>query len=233
MLDEYLRQVATAPPGSETIVADVPGSDVVDFVRANLPAPPARVLEVGAGDGELARFLTAAGYSVVAIDPDAGSADVLPIPLLELDEPAASFDAAVAVVSLHHVNPLDASFERLADVLRTGATLVVDEFDVERFDERAAGWWLEQRSALGFVEATSARELVADMRAEVHSLSRIETALEAHFDLGRPQRASYLYRWDLDDALRSPEEELIVAGDLPAVGARLIGRRREQPTSAR
>jgi SAM-dependent methyltransferase len=216
----------------ETIVVDVAGPDVVDFVRANLPAPPARILEVGAGDGELARFLSAAGYSVVAIDPDAGSADVLPIPLLELDEPEASFDAAVAVVSLHHVNPLDASFERLADVLRTGATLVVDEFDVDRFDERAAGWWLEQRSALGFVEATSARERVADMRAEVHSLSRIEAALAPHFGLGRPHRGSYLYRWGLDGALRSQEEKLIAAGDLPAVGARLIGRRRG-PTSAR
>jgi protein-L-isoaspartate O-methyltransferase len=39
----------------------VPASEVVAYVRAALPRPPARVLEVGAGDGSLAAVLTAAG----------------------------------------------------------------------------------------------------------------------------------------------------------------------------
>ena len=59
--------------------------------------------------------------------------------LHELDAPQASFDAAVAVVSLHHVEPLDESCRRLAELVRPGGRLVVDEFDVERYDERAAG----------------------------------------------------------------------------------------------
>jgi hypothetical protein len=62
----------------------------------------------------------------------------------------------------------------------------------------------------------------------VHPLSRIQAVLRARFDLGRPRRGSYLYRWDLDEALQPLEEELIAAGDLPAVGARLFGRRLEQ-----
>jgi 2-polyprenyl-3-methyl-5-hydroxy-6-metoxy-1,4-benzoquinol methylase len=45
-------------------------ADVRAFVRANLPPPPARVLEVGAGAGELAQALRAAGYDVTAIDPE-------------------------------------------------------------------------------------------------------------------------------------------------------------------
>jgi hypothetical protein len=36
----------------------------------------------------------------------------------------------------------------------------------------------------------------------------------------------YLYRWDLDPVLRTIEERLVAAGDLPATGARLIGVRR-------
>ena len=44
-------------------------SDVAVFVRGALPPAPARVLEVGAGDGELATALAAWGYDVVAIDP--------------------------------------------------------------------------------------------------------------------------------------------------------------------
>lgn len=37
-------------------------------MRANLPEPPARVLEVGAGAGSLAPTLRAAGYVVLTID---------------------------------------------------------------------------------------------------------------------------------------------------------------------
>ena len=46
--------------------------DAVAYARAALPPPPARVLEVGAGEGELAAVLGAAGYDVTAIDPRGG-----------------------------------------------------------------------------------------------------------------------------------------------------------------
>jgi SAM-dependent methyltransferase len=205
----------------------MPSTDVNVFVLANLPAAPVRVLEVGAGDGELAHLLMAAGYAVVAIDPEPGADHVHPVALAELDEPEASFDAAIAVVSLHHIDPLVESCERLAEVLRPGATLIVDEFDIDRFDEHAEAWWLEQRRVLDAEVSISAlREKLAHMRTELHPLTRIQATLEAHFDLGPPLRGSYLYRWHLDDALRPLEEELIASGDLPAVGARLLGSRR-------
>src|SRR5947208_1125546 len=105
-------------------------ADVRAYVRANLPPPPARILEVGAGEGDLARALRVAGYDVLAIDPDPRGDDVRAVALHELDEPPGSFDAAVAVVSLHHVEPLEASCARLAELLRPAATLVVDEMDV-------------------------------------------------------------------------------------------------------
>src|SRR3954469_22188652 len=126
--------------------------DLLSFVRANLPPPPARLLEVGAGNGELARTLADAGYEVLAIDPRPTGAGVRSVSLHELDEPSGSFDAALAVTSLHHVDPLDGSLARLAELIRPGGLLVVDEFDVAAFDERAAGWWLRQRQALGAAE---------------------------------------------------------------------------------
>src|ERR1700759_748241 len=91
------------------------------FVRANLPDPPARVLEIGAGSGSLARALRAAGYDVLAIDPrsDHGE-DVRPVALADLDEPAGSFAAAVAVVSLHHIDPLEASCRKLGELVAPG-----------------------------------------------------------------------------------------------------------------
>jgi SAM-dependent methyltransferase len=195
--------------------------DVTAFVRAALPAPPARVLEVGAGDGELAGVLAGAGYEVVAIDPAAASPAVRAVRLHQLDGPPASFDAALAVVSLHHVEPLVESCRRLAELVRPGGTLAVDEFDVDRLDERAARWWLAHSG-----HARQPAELVADMREHLHSLGRLREELDRWFRLGEPVRGAYMHRWELPPGLREPEERLIASGELPAIGARLVGVRR-------
>jgi SAM-dependent methyltransferase len=202
-------------------------ADLRAFIRANLPEPPARVLEVGAGTGQLARAVRAAGYEVLAIDPKHESEDVRAVALADLDEPAGSFAAAVAVVSLHHVDPLEESCRRLGELVEPGGTLVVDEFDVGAFDFEAASWWLGQRHALGEEQAQTAEQLVADHREHLHPLERILTALEPHFELGPPLRGAWLHRWTLGDSLRAVEEEAIARGDLRATGARLVCRRRD------
>jgi SAM-dependent methyltransferase len=201
-------------------------ADLLAFVRASLPPPPARVLEVGAGDGELARALRDDGYDVVAIDPDPRGAGVRGVALIDLDEPAASFDAAVAVTSLHHVEPLEASLQRLAEVLAPGGVLVVDEFDVGTFDEPAAAWWLRQRQALGGAPEKSAADLVAEHRAHLHPLTRIVAVLEPFFEVGMPAYGPYLYRWNLADSVREEEQDAIARKEISAVGARLTARRR-------
>jgi SAM-dependent methyltransferase len=200
--------------------------DLRAFVRANLPDPPARVLEVGAGDGRLGRALRTVGYDVVAIDPRSEIDDVRAVALADLDEPAASFAAAVAIVSLHHVDPLDESCRKLGELVEPGGVLIVDEFDIGRFDLSAASWWLDQCHAAGIPQSHTAEELVADHRAHLHSLDRIVAALEPQFELGLPVRGAWLHRWKLGDSHSAVEEEAIVRGDLPATGARLVGRRR-------
>jgi SAM-dependent methyltransferase len=200
--------------------------DVVAFVRAELPAPPARLLEVGAGAGELADALTRGGFEVVAIDPASESPRVRSVALHQLDEPAASFDAAVAVVSLHHVEPLGESCRRLAELLRPGGVLVIDELDVDRLDERAVSWWLDRRRAAGEDVAKRPADVIADLRDHIHPLGDVLEALEPWFSLGEPLRGPYLHRWELPPGLRGIEERLIAAGRLPATGARLVGTRR-------
>ena len=198
--------------------------DVLAFVRAALPAPPAEVLEIGAGDGKLAAELRGAGYAVQAIDPAA--ADGNGVERVALLEAAGTFDAAVAVVSLHHVEPLEASCAHLATLVHEGGTLVVDEFDVALLDERAAEWWLAQRRARGAAEERDAAQIMAFMRHHLHSLSAMREALRPHFTLSESAPGPYLYRWNLGPELRGEEEQRIEAGELPATGARLVGTRR-------
>jgi len=201
-------------------------ADLRAFARANLPEPPARVLEIGAGSGRLARALRAAGYDVVAIDPGSDSDDVRPVALVDLEETDGSFAAALAIVSLHHVDPLEESCRRLGELLEPGGRLVVDEFDVGAFDVTAAAWWLEQRRALGEPQPKTAEELVHEHRDHLHPLGRILAALDPDFELGPPVRGPWLHYLKLGDAFRAVEEEAIARGDVPATGARLVGRRR-------
>jgi SAM-dependent methyltransferase len=201
--------------------------DVIAFVRAALGEAPLRVLEIGAGGGELAAALREGGHDVVAIDPASEAEGVQPVALLDLDAPAASFDAAVGVVSLHHLEPLEESLARLAGLVRPGGTLVIDEIDLDRLDVRAAGWWIAQQRALGTEhQHDDPAELVAEMHHHIHPLARMRELLGEWFALGEPVRGPYLHRWSLPLSLREAEVEQLAAGTLPALGARLVGIRR-------
>jgi SAM-dependent methyltransferase len=198
-------------------------ADAFAFIRAALPPPPARVLEIGAGNGELARGLREAGFEVSAIDPAADEGTG--VEALGLIDAHGTFDAALAVVSLHHVEPLAESCAHLATLVKPGGRLVVDEFDVGRLDERAATWWLEQRQAAGAENQHDAPGLVAFMRHHVHALEAVRDALKPHFAMGEPTPCAYLHRWNLEPGLRDAEERLIASGGLPATGARFIATR--------
>jgi SAM-dependent methyltransferase len=200
-------------------------ADLVAFVRSSLPEPPSRVLEIGAGRGELASALAAAGYEVTAIDPSAEpGSHVEQVPLVDV---RGEFDAAVAVVSLHHVDPLDESCRHLATLLPPGGRFVIDEIDADRYDERAARWWLAERDAMGSSsEESDPAAMVRDLREHVHSLGAVCGALRPYFEIGHPVRVAYLHRWELRPSLRDPELELISEGLLPAVGARFVAIRK-------
>jgi SAM-dependent methyltransferase len=201
----------------------MPTAEVHAYVRASLPAIPAKVLEIGAGSGELAEQLRAGGYDVTAIDP-AGGPGIVQVPLHEVD---GTFDAAVAVVSLHHVEPLEASIERLAAVLRPGCRLVVDEFDIGRYDEAAARWWLSHAD-----HDHDPAELVQELRHHLHTVDTIAAALAPWFDVTEPVRGAYLHRWQIDPGLRGEEESEIAAGRIPATGARFIATRASRAPAA-
>src|SRR5437763_11672473 len=89
--------------------------DCATFVFDQLPPPPRRVLEIGCGrDGGLVEQLVAHGYDALGVDPEAPQgARFAQAEFQTLD---GAWDAVVAGRVLHHVNPLDESLDKLAQL---------------------------------------------------------------------------------------------------------------------
>ena len=191
-------------------------------------SPPARVLEVGCGDGALALALAAAGYAVVAIDPHAPDGAIFRRTRLEdLDDGA--FDAVVASVSLHHVADLDAAAAKLHRLLRPGGLLIVDEFARECFAGATARWYFDRLCLVNAPEPAVFEPWLAGWHAEhddVHPFADLRRALDARFAERLLAQTPYLYDYRLGDEVEPLERELIEAGAIDATGRRYVGERR-------
>jgi hypothetical protein len=201
------------------------------FVLHHLPPPPALVLEVGCGeDGGVTPALVAAGYDVVAIDPDAPEGPPYRrIALEELEEPQ-RFDAVVAGRVLHHVEPLGPALDKLA---RLAPLLVVDEFASERLHGPTAQWYEAQFRVLA-AAAGRDRRAPADLgqwRAHHHDLHPsgvLLRELAERYDERHLEWRPYLYRWLGGPASEGLEQALIDAGAIEPTGFRYVGVRRDE-----
>lgn len=201
-----------------------------EFVREHLPAPPARVLEAGCGQGELTTALAVAGYDVLGIDPLAPPGDLFRrLKLEDLDE-TESFDAVVAGRSLHHIQDLDAALDRIVAILGPGGVLVVDEFAWDRLDDATLDWFYGQRRALaaaGHGDAPASHdELRRDWDAEhlgLHGFGALRSGLDARFEERAFAWTPYLHRLVGGVATEVLEQALIDAGAIQALGFRYAG----------
>lgn len=200
------------------------------FVLAHLPPVPARVLEVGCGEGALAHALAQAGYVITAIDPEAPEGPLFRnVTLEEFAEPG-PFDAVVASRSLHHVEGLAVALDRIAALLASGGVLIVSEFAKERLDRPTAEWYLDMRrarAATGSAAAPSSldeclREWEKD-HADLHSYEAMRTALDARFHERFFAWVPYLHHELGQVAPEAAEQELIDAGAIRATGFRYVG----------
>ena len=192
------------------------------------------MLEVGCGDGHLARLLAAAGHVVTAIDPEAPEGFIFRrVTLEELDEPG-PFDAVVASRSLHHVEDLAGGLDKVVRLLAPGGVIVVDEFAWDRLDEQTADWYygqLRARRAAGQNDDVppsleACRDDWENEHVGLHGFDALRTELGRRFEERYFAWTPYLYRFLGSATGAGLEQALIDAGAIRALGFRYVGARR-------
>jgi SAM-dependent methyltransferase len=106
------------------------------------------MLEVGCGEGELARALAAEGYEVIAIDPDAPDGPIFRRTTIEAFDDDGQFDAVVASLSLHHVDDLNGVLDKLVRLLR--GPLILNEHAWDRLEPMTPEWEEEHAGLHGY-----------------------------------------------------------------------------------
>ena len=221
--------------------------DVADLVQRALPPAPARVLEVGCGEGRLARTISAAGYRVVAIDPEAPEGPIFERVTIEEFVATGQFDAAVAAVSLHHIDELAAAVAKIAALLVPGGAFVVVELASDRFDAATAAWalehldvgkehsWLarlrdEWKAQDGGNDASGFSDYVLRWAASnnFHRGAAMLEVYQRHFDESELEVWPYLYP-ELAGVTRKQELAEIEAGRIQAMGFSFVGSARSAP----
>lgn len=199
-------------------LTDIPRDETVRFITSHV-RPGVRILEVGAGRGEVAKRLRSLGHSVVAIDSDADTVEaarrdgneVMHADFLAFG--AGPFGAIVFTRSLHHLSPLTATIEQARALLREDGTIVIEDFAFDEMSHATADWLYNELSALSTDGVLNTREdgfavellceggnLAAwknhhDGRHQIHSATQITAGVGRVFQITKRSEAPYLYRY--------------------------------------
>jgi SAM-dependent methyltransferase len=182
---------------------------------------------------------------VTAIDPQAPEGPIFRrLGIEEFTDPD-PFDYVVASLSLHHIENLGGALDRIADVLRTGGSLVVVEFAWDRIDEATAEWALERLPVASLSEKPSwlgrccqewarggrggdrarAQSYFAEWAGEegFHSSRRMRDELGSRFVKRFFEWVPYLYPDLGEDTVEADESAAIEARTINATGFRYVG----------
>jgi SAM-dependent methyltransferase len=210
------------------------------------------VLDVGCGDGAIAKVLLERGYQVSAIDLSeeaVAKAQAAGVPakvanLLEFS--GDQFDLILMSRSLHHIHPVESAVAKIGSLLKPGGILVVDEFAPELMDLRTALWIYGLKSVLQAEAHHTGHGLhlengsipadpIAHWREHhfgkhhVTESGELLRALKGRFKISSEERGPYLYRYLMDDVdyeqgrrLAEWETRLCLAGLITPIGLSIV-----------
>src|SRR5260370_2304507 len=144
--------------------------DTYRFVKSILPHRAQKILEIGCGNGYLSLEVARDGHDVIGIDlsPD----------IIEVDErtkdaypdtpvfgrlrylcadfgtwqvPDASFDRVIFNRSLHHMSELQQTVAKVKQLLRSGGSVICQDYAYDRFDEQTACWLYQIHRLLSLI----------------------------------------------------------------------------------
>jgi SAM-dependent methyltransferase len=206
-------------------------------VLGQLPAPPARVIEIGCGPlGGFVPMLRSSGYDALGIDPEAPDEEHYRRVAFEQAELVQGVDAVVASTSLHHVTDPAEVLNRITTTLASEGTLVVVEWAWEEFDEATADWcfqrlapdeeagWLHRRRDEWL---SSGQSWGAYVRAwaegeRLHGANMLLRLLEERFQRAHLAQGPYFFP-DLAQATEEDERAAIDAGQIRATRVDYVG----------
>lgn len=210
------------------------------FVREQMPAAPAKVVEIGCGPrGGFVAALQAEGYAAVGVDPQAPDGPGYHRIAFEEYRLAEPVQAVVASTSLHHVADLDEVLDNVRAALAPGGVLVVVEWARERFDEPTARWcfnrlgppavegepgWLHQLRDEWAASGLYWEEYLRSWAAAegMHAGEQIVRGLDARFHRRMLAVGPYFFA-DLADTGEADEQVAIDSGEIAATGIRYVG----------
>jgi SAM-dependent methyltransferase len=215
------------------------------LVRDRLPAPPARVVEIGCGPlGGFVPELRSSGYEVVGVDPKAPDEEEYRRSEFEHVDLPGDFDAVVASTSLHHVVDPAEVIDRVARVLASEGTFVVVEWAWEDFDEPTARWCFERLGSdekPGWLRrrrdewAASGQEWGAYLSSwaeqeRLHSAAALLRLLDERFDRRHLSRGPYFFA-ELSGTSMEDEQAAIDAGEVQPTRIEYVGTLRRARSS--
>ena len=210
-------------------------------VRAALPDPPARVVELGCGSvgGHVPR-LRAEGYDALGVDPEAPEGpEYRRVEFERLEDPPREAAAIVASASLHHVEDPGEVLAAMGRALAPGGRVIVVEWDWEAFDRQTSDWcfgrlgpdddggWLHRHRDAWAASGASWDDYLRGWAQEhrIHPARELLTLLAEHVRLDPPVRGPYFFA-DLDGTTEDDEARAIRAGEIRAARVDVVGVRK-------
>jgi SAM-dependent methyltransferase len=210
------KRILNSQGGSVVRPIDVSTNETHHFVNQHISSSSLRVLEVGCGNGELAKRLQDDGHCVIAIDSSEDAvanakrigvnATVAHWPNFA-DHP---FDLILFTRALHHMHPLSPAVVRARELLKPGGLLLVEDFAFSDVHKQAAEWFyclillldacgilVLKEGAFGtrILKGRGAFELWQDHVHEINSADSVLRAISREFNIPKTDSTPYFYRY--------------------------------------